>query len=243
RTHEAIRREQGGLVALGLRVVALARRPGPGPAAGAAVARAVHEDATRHAGGDGGRRVSDHAAAAAPAVAHLAEPAPARHAEVAGDGVLGGDLDAPLAHAVDVGRLEARVGEGEGGGLERRHLLRPPDVLGEGQLPDPDDRRLIPERHGACVAGPRPSRQDAFRLDARREGTLQHPARLRLDHRGGNQVMRIRTLVALVALTSGAAGSAGASSCPVLSPSQLACQKGVAKAGAKYSKTALKTIE
>ncbi len=55
--------------------------------------------------------------------------------------------------------------------------------------------------------------------------------------------MRIRTLVALVALVSSAAGSAFASSCPVLTASQLACQKGVAKAGAKYSKTALKTIE
>src|SRR5262249_7244351 len=55
--------------------------------------------------------------------------------------------------------------------------------------------------------------------------------------------MRIRTLVALAALTSGAAGSAAASSCPVLSPSQVACQKGVAMAGAKYSKTALKTID
>src|SRR5262249_47063122 len=55
--------------------------------------------------------------------------------------------------------------------------------------------------------------------------------------------MSIRTFVALVVVASGAAGSASASSCPVLTPSQVVCQQGVAKAGAKYSKTALKTIE
>ena len=62
--HEAVRREEGRLVALGLRLVALARRAGPRPAARAAVARPVDQDAARHAGRDRGGRVADDAAAA-----------------------------------------------------------------------------------------------------------------------------------------------------------------------------------
>ena len=153
RPHEAVGREEGGLVALGLRLVALARRPGPRPAARAAVARAVDQDAAGHAGRDRRRRVPDDAAAAAAAVADLAEEAQVRDAQVARDHVLGRDLDAPLDHAVDVRRPEPGVLEGELRRLERGHLLGAADVLRERQLPDADDRGLVPERHGAGVAG------------------------------------------------------------------------------------------
>src|SRR5581483_2471440 len=94
-------------------VVAFARRPGPGSAAGAAVPRAVDEHAARHAGGDPGRRVADDAAAPASAVAHLAEEAEVRDAEAPRDRVLRRELDAPLHHAVDVRRPEPRVLERE----------------------------------------------------------------------------------------------------------------------------------
>src|SRR5581483_9918328 len=76
--NEAVGREERRLVRLGGDVVAFARRPGPGSAAGAAVPRAVDEHAARHAGGDPGRRVADDAAARASAVAHLAEEAEVR---------------------------------------------------------------------------------------------------------------------------------------------------------------------
>src|SRR5438034_529247 len=149
---EAVGREERGLVRLGGDVVALARGPGPRAPAGAAVARAVDEHAARHAGRDRRRRVPDHAAPPATAVAHLAEEVQVRHAEAPRDGVLGGELDAPLRHAVDVRRPEPGVLERQLRGLERRHLLRAADVLGEGELADADDRRAVPERHGARLA-------------------------------------------------------------------------------------------
>src|SRR5437764_408678 len=167
-THEAVGREERGLVALGGDVVALARGPGPGPPARAAVARAVDEHAARHAGRDRGCRVPDHAAPPAAAVAHLAEEAQVRHAEAARDGVLGGDLDAPFHHAVDVRRPEPGVLERQLGGFERRYLLGAADVLGKGELAEADDRGAVPERHGPRLAHRARGRKRGKRYPVRR---------------------------------------------------------------------------
>src|SRR5439155_22892549 len=80
----------------------------------------------------------------------------------------GGELDAPLRHAVDVRRPEPGVLERQLGGLERRHLLRAADVLGEGELADADDRGAVPERHEARLAH-HPSR--------RKRGSARYPVR------------------------------------------------------------------
>src|SRR5436305_1352082 len=52
-------------------------------------------------------------------------------------------------------RPEPGVLERQLRGLERRHLLRAADVLGEGELAQADDRGLVPERHGPRLAHPR----------------------------------------------------------------------------------------
>ena len=149
RTDEAVGRVEGRLVALRLREVALARRARPRAAARSAVARAVDEDAAGHARCDGRRRVRDRLAPAAPAVADLAEETQVRDPEVARDHVLGRVLDRPLDHAVDLGRPEPRIVEGDARGLERGHVLGFADVLRERELADADDGGAILERHGS----------------------------------------------------------------------------------------------
>src|SRR5262249_38665381 len=109
--------------------------------------RAVDQDAARHAGGDGGGRVPHDAAPPTAPIPDLAEPAQVGDAEVARDGVLRRDLDAPLAHAVDLRGAQAGICEGEARRFQRRHLLGATDVLREWQLPDPDDGGLVAQRH------------------------------------------------------------------------------------------------
>src|SRR5262245_29580073 len=111
--------------------------------------------------------MADDTAPPAAAVADLAEPAQVRHPQVACDGVLAGHLDAPLAHAVDVRRQEAGVLERQPRRLERGHLLRAADVLGERQLTDANDGGLVAQRHRADVAGSDPAAPaEAGRSDA-----------------------------------------------------------------------------
>ena len=68
-----------------------------------------------------------------------------RHAQTPRDGDLMGVLHLEHAHAVDVLGVEAGVVERELDGLDGGIADRPPDVLGERQMTDADDRHAIPD--------------------------------------------------------------------------------------------------
>ena len=112
--------------------------------------------------GHGHGRVADDAAPGPPAEADLAEPRDVAGPEIAGYVGLHVGLHGIGAHAIDVGRCQTGVVQRRLDRLAGQRQLAPGQRLPIRGLPDPDDRRLVLDRHHPLNSGGRRSTKDSI---------------------------------------------------------------------------------